>query len=71
MNPFAEPIFWIASLLCIVAELAILRAAFMPPKDAGESLPIPHSPRGKEMIWAIVPAIGLVVLLAATWRAVN
>lgn len=71
MQSFASPIFWIAAALCIVAELAILRAAFSPPTDAGSSAPVPHSPRGTEMIWAVIPAIALAALLAATWHAVH
>ena len=71
MHSLAEPIFWIAAALCVIAELAILRAAFAPPADAGTSTSIPHSPRGTEMIWAIIPAIILALLLAATWRAVH
>jgi heme/copper-type cytochrome/quinol oxidase subunit 2 len=67
----SEPIFWIAAALCIVAELAILRAAFAPPTDAGPAAPVPQSPRGLEMIWAIIPAVILAILLAATWRAVH
>ena len=71
MHSFAGPIFWIAAALCVVAELAILRAAFAPPTDAGSSALVPHSPRGTEMIWAVIPAIVLAFLLAATWRAVH
>lgn len=71
MHSLGEPIFWMAAALCIVAELFILRAAFAPPRDAGATAPVPQSPRGTEMIWAIVPAIILAMLLAATWRAVH
>jgi heme/copper-type cytochrome/quinol oxidase subunit 2 len=71
MNPLAEPIFWIAAVLCVVAELAILRAAFSPRRETSESAPLPHSPRGAEMMWAVIPAIGLALLLAATWRAIH
>jgi heme/copper-type cytochrome/quinol oxidase subunit 2 len=64
-------IFWIAAAICIVAEIAILRSAFRPHHGSAESASLPHSGRGLEMIWAIVPAIGLAILLAATWRAVQ
>ena len=70
-NSLAEPIFWLAAVVCVIAELAILRSAFMPRPGAIESDTLPHSSRGIEMIWAIVPAIVLAILLAATWRAVN
>lgn len=70
-HALAEPIFWIAAALCIIGELAILRAAFAPPADAGPSAPVPQPPRGTEMLWAVVPAIALALLLAATWRALH
>lgn len=71
MHTLSEPIFWIAATLCVIAELAILRAAFIPRSHASETGPIPNSPRGAEMMWAIIPAIGLAFLLAATWRAIH
>lgn len=71
MHAYAEPLFWIAAALCIVAELAILRAAFAPPRTVEISSQVPTSPRGTEMIWAIIPAIILAALLAATWRALH
>ena len=70
-HSLAEPIFWIAAALCVIAELAILRSAFMPRPGAIESETLPHSSRGIEMIWAVVPAVALAILLAATLRAVN
>ncbi|HUQ47011.1 MAG TPA: hypothetical protein VM053_02070 [Gemmatimonadaceae bacterium] len=67
----SELVFWIATALCVVAELAILRAAFAPHAHTDTPTPIPHSPRGTEMVWAVIPAIILGVLLAATWRAIH
>ncbi|MEO5589799.1 MAG: hypothetical protein ABIS03_09450 [Gemmatimonadaceae bacterium] len=58
-------------MLCVVAEIAILRAAFKPRTSGSETPPMPHSPRGAEMMWAIIPAVALAALLAATWRAVH
>jgi heme/copper-type cytochrome/quinol oxidase subunit 2 len=69
--PMAEPIFWIAAVLCIAAQLLLLHSAFFPRGGSSESATIAHSPRGVEMIWAVIPAIALVFLLAATWRAVH
>jgi heme/copper-type cytochrome/quinol oxidase subunit 2 len=66
----AEPIFWLAAAICVVAEVALLRSAFVP-HSRKESAALPHAERGLELIWAIVPAIGLAILLAATWRAVH
>jgi heme/copper-type cytochrome/quinol oxidase subunit 2 len=62
-------IFWIAAAICILSEIALLRSAFMP--RASEAAPASSRARGVEMLWAVIPAVGLVLLLAATWRAVN
>ncbi len=67
----AEIVFWIAVAMCAIAEIAILRAVFTPPANASSSAPIPHSPRGAEMVWGVLPAIALAALLAATWRAIH
>ena len=72
MNPsplLRTAIFWIAAVICIVAELALLRSAFMP--RTSDAAGLSHPARGSEMLWAVIPAIGLMLLLAATWRAVN
>ena len=71
MHSLAAPVFWIAAAICIVAEIAILRSAFAPHPDTTESGSLPHSGKGIEMIWAILPAIALAILLAATWRVVH
>jgi len=68
--PLAEPIFWIAALVCLIAEIAILRSTFTPHSTA-RATTVPHSPRGAEMVWAVIPAIGLAMLFAATWRAIH
>jgi heme/copper-type cytochrome/quinol oxidase subunit 2 len=68
-NPLAEVIFWIAAAVCIIAELALLRSAFMP--RSTDEANLSHPARGGEMLWAVIPAVGLMFLLAATWRAVN
>jgi heme/copper-type cytochrome/quinol oxidase subunit 2 len=68
-NPLAEAIFWIAAVMGVFAELALLRSAFFP--RATESGAPAQAARGSEMLWAVIPAIGLMLLLAATWRAVN
>ena len=70
-------IFWIAALLCVIAELAILRSmrrgsrvgAATPDTTTG-----PEVPRGRpvvEMIWAAVPAIALIVVLVLTRSAIR
>ncbi|HEY8166227.1 MAG TPA: hypothetical protein VIF83_11795 [Gemmatimonadaceae bacterium] len=62
--------FWTAVVICAIAELAILKSVFASRRSSGEpQSPIPHSPRGTEIVWGVIPAIALTLLLAATWRA--
>jgi heme/copper-type cytochrome/quinol oxidase subunit 2 len=67
----AEIIFWIAAAACAVAQLAILRAVVAPRRSAESPTTIPQSPRGTEILWAVIPAIALAALFAVTWRAIH
>ncbi|MGH7650795.1 MAG: hypothetical protein ACREMS_03030 [Gemmatimonadaceae bacterium] len=69
-QPVAEAIFWIAALMCLAAEIAVLRATYLA-RGANKSALVPAAPRGREITWAIIPAIALVVLLAATWQRIE
>jgi heme/copper-type cytochrome/quinol oxidase subunit 2 len=69
-QPLAEAVFWIAAIACAVAEIAILRSTFTTLR-AYESTMAPGSRRGAEIAWAVIPAIGLVVVLTATWQKVE
>jgi|SRR3954462_9397505 heme/copper-type cytochrome/quinol oxidase subunit 2 len=69
-QPLAETIFWIAAAACIVAEIAILRSTSAA-KPAAKSELVPAASRRSEVVWAIVPAIALLVVLVATWRKVE
>jgi heme/copper-type cytochrome/quinol oxidase subunit 2 len=69
-QPLAETIFWIAAAACLVAEVAILRFAFAA-RAANKSELVPDSPRGGEIVWAIIPALVLVLLFGATWNRIN
>jgi len=64
-----EILFWIASFCCAVAQVAILRAVFLPRRT--EPATTIHSSRGAEILWAVIPALALAALLAATWRAIH
>ena len=65
----AEIIFWIAVIACAIAQLGIFRAVFSPQRE--QPTTIPSSSRGAEILWAVIPAIALVALLGATWRAIH
>jgi len=65
----ADAIFWTAAALCAVAQLALLHSFFLgasrPRRDAAAAF------RATETLWAVVPAVVLVLLLAGTWRAMH
>ena len=68
----ADAIFWSAVACCVVAQVAILRSALArhrPLANAPTTLP-PYR-RGVELVWALLPAIALMVVLGVTWRAVH
>ena len=67
----ADLVFWTSVALCAVAQFGILRSV-LAPRDA--PLPRAGAPtigRAGEIVWAVVPAIGLAILLAMTWRAIH
>lgn len=68
---FADAIFWIAAGCCAVAQWFIVRGAIAAASAPAASARVPRSRRVTETIWAIVPAIALAVVLAATWRALH
>jgi heme/copper-type cytochrome/quinol oxidase subunit 2 len=69
-QPLAEAIFWIAAVACVVAEIAILRSTYAARRVEKSNL-VPSSSRGGEITWAILPAVMIAFLLAATWRRVE
>ena len=69
-QPLAETIFWVAALACAVAELAILRSLIAQRRAQHSSL-VPSGSPVTELIWGVVPAIGLVILLFFTWQRIQ
>lgn len=78
----AYGLFWTSVACCLVAQFFIIRsilgthlpAAGGPPgvpAGAGEARPLPRRRGGLELLWAVVPAVGLAVLLYFTWQAVE
>ena len=66
----ADAAFWLAVVLCAVAQLLILRSALVA-RPAPVDRQVPESRRPIEVLWAIVPAIALAVVLVFTWRAMH
>jgi len=70
-------LFWVAAACCVLAELAILRSLLFGRARAAEardsmgSARAAHASRSVDIAWAILPAIGLALVLYLTWRAVD
>lgn len=72
-----ESIFWIAAALCVVAEVAILRSMLRgsriatPDRSPAVDADVPRARPVSELIWAVLPAIGLVLILVLTRGAIR
>ena len=69
-------LFWIAAASCVVAEVAILRSllfgrARKAEQENESGAVVGRSSRPVEVTWAVLPAVGLLVVLYLTWRAVE
>jgi len=53
----------------VVAQIEILRSAFKTPPASDNAVPTPS--RWSEVVWTLIPAVGLAVVLVFTWRAVE
>jgi heme/copper-type cytochrome/quinol oxidase subunit 2 len=67
----ATTIFWVAVVLCVIAHRYILRSAFAAGAAVQHSHTLPPVRRAAEVLWVVLPAMALVVLLIATWRAIQ
>ncbi len=59
-------LFWIATAICAIAQVAVIRAAL-----AGRTPGASPSPlaKAREFFWVILPAALLALLLVWTWRS--
>jgi hypothetical protein len=57
-------LFALAAAVCLVSQFAVLRAVF-----SGRAPGLSRQPAGHwaEIAWVVIPAIGLVAVLIATW----
>lgn len=67
----ATTIFWVAVVLCVIAHRYILRSAFAAGAAVQHTHTLPPIRRAAEVFWVILPAVALVFLLVATWRAIQ
>ncbi|MES3035938.1 MAG: hypothetical protein V4813_18185 [Gemmatimonadota bacterium] len=67
----ATTIFWVAVVLCVIAHRYILRSAFAAGAAVTHTHTLPPVRRAAEVLWVVLPAVALVFLLVATWRAIQ
>jgi heme/copper-type cytochrome/quinol oxidase subunit 2 len=68
---FADGLFWLSVACCGIAQFFIIRSVRGSRHVPEPTASVPRSRDGMELMWAVLPAIGLVVLLFFTWRAVQ
>ena len=68
---FADGLFWLSVACCAIAQFFILRSVGAARRAAQPASPLPRQRGALEMVWAVLPAVGLAVLLVFTWRAIR
>jgi len=63
--------FWVAVVLCVIAHRYILRSAFAAGAAVEHSHTLPPIRRAAEVVWVVLPAVALVYVFVATWRAIE
>jgi heme/copper-type cytochrome/quinol oxidase subunit 2 len=71
-------IFWIAVASCAIAQVAILRstlakraASSAATEHADPSMTVARSSYRVELLWAVIPAVGLALVLWFTWLQIG
>lgn len=67
---FADTIFWVAVVSCVVAQVAIVRSVLRM-RGAMTASGMTRPRVAGEIAWVIVPAVALVIVLVLTWRAIH
>ncbi|HEX4934318.1 MAG TPA: hypothetical protein VFV33_14105 [Gemmatimonadaceae bacterium] len=62
----SELFFWVATAVCAVAQVAVVRAALAGRTPGASPTALA---RTREFFWVLLPAAFLVLLLAWTWRS--
>jgi len=68
---FADGLFWLSVACCALAQFFIIRSVSAARRAAHQSATLPKQRGAVEMLWAVLPAVGLAVLLVFTWRAIR
>ena len=70
-SSLADGLFWLSVACCALAQFFILRSVGATHHAPASARALPKRRGGLEVLWAVLPAIGLAVLLFFTWRAVR
>ena len=70
-STFANGLFWLSVACCALAQFFILRSVGASRHASGATPGLPRHRGVLEIVWAVLPALGLAVLLLFTWRAVR
>ena len=65
-HPLSDSLFWLATTVCAVAQLAIIRAALSGRTPGAVSS---TASRIRELFWVFLPAVLLTVVLTWTWES--
>ena len=68
---FADGLFWLSVACCALAQFFIIRSVGAARHATPPAASLPNQRGAVEMLWAVLPAVGLAVLLVFTWRAVR
>ena len=68
---FADGLFWLSVACCALAQFFIIRSVGAARRATPPAASLPTQRGALEMLWAVLPAVGLAVLLVFTWRAVR
>jgi len=68
---YRDLLFWLFVAVCVVAQVGILRPLFAPRGSPAVRAGVPTTRRAVEVLWTVVPALGLALLLSLTWRAMR
>lgn len=67
----ADSLFWVAVAVCVVAQLAIVRSVATTRPVDSRSATTSRWRSAAEVVWVVLPAIGLGAVLVMTWRAMH
>lgn len=66
-----DGLFWLSAVCCAIAQVFIIRSIRGTRHVPEPSAHVPRSRDAVELVWAVLPAAGLIVLFLFTWRAIH